>query len=62
MSGAVLLGGLLLLMVVVLVAGNLWFHLVEGVLGWLKGRLGRHREPPAWHPLPPEGEDGEGDS
>ena len=52
------IGAVLLVLIVALVAGNLWFHLVEGVLGRIRRLLGRHREPPAWHPLPPE-EDGD---
>lgn len=50
------LGAILLLLVVILVIGNLWFHFVEGVLGWFR-RLTCRKDPPAWHPLPPDGED-----
>ena len=53
------IGAVLLVLVVILVLGNLWFHLVEGVLGRIKGLFSRHREPPAWHPLPPDEEDGD---
>ena len=50
------LGALLLLLVVVFVLGNLWFHMVEGALGRIKGLFLRRKEPPAWHPLPSEEE------
>ena len=52
------LGAWLLLLLVVFVLGNLWFHVVEGVLGRLKRLLVRGKEPPAWHPLPPEEDEG----
>lgn len=45
------LGALLLLLVVVFALGNLWFHMVEGGLGRIKGLFLRRKEPPAWHPL-----------
>ena len=50
------LGALLLLLVVVFALGNLWFHMVEGVLSRIKGLFLRRKEPPAWHPLPTEEE------
>ena len=50
------LGALLLVMVLLVAAGNLWFHLVEGVLARLKGLLPGRRPPERWHPLPPEEE------
>ena len=51
------IGAILLFLVVVLVFGNLWFHLVESVLGRIKRLLIRRSTPPAWHPLPTEQED-----
>ena len=48
------LGALLLLLVVVFALGNLWFHMVEGVLGRIKGLFLGRKESPAWHPLPTE--------
>lgn len=50
------LGAFLLLLVVVFIIGNLWFHMVESVLGRIKGLFMHRREPPAWHLLPPEEE------
>ena len=32
-------GGLLALLLLILIVGNLWFHLVEGGLAWIKERL-----------------------
>ena len=50
-------GAILLALVVLLVIGNLWFHFVESVLGKVKSLFTRGKEPPAWHPLPPEEEE-----
>ena len=55
------IGALLLLLVAVFLFGNLWFHLVEAMLGRIKGLFARRWEPPAWHPLPPEETDRESD-
>lgn len=51
------IGAFLVVLLVVFVVGNLWFHFVEGVLKGIKGLFWSRREPPAWHPLPPEQED-----
>lgn len=48
------IGAFLIVLVAVFVFGNLWFHLVECVLGRIKGLFTRRKDPPAWHPLPPE--------
>ena len=48
------IGAFLIVLVVVFAFGNLWFHLVEGVLGRIKSLFIRRKDPPAWHPLPPE--------
>lgn len=50
------IGGILLLLVVLVIVGNLWFHFVESLLGRIRRLFTRRREPPAWHPLPPEQE------
>ncbi len=42
----------LLVLVIVFVFGNLWFHFVETMLQWLKKRFSHHKEPSTWHPLP----------
>ena len=47
-------GAFLLVLAVIFLFGNLWFHLVEAVLGWIKGKFARRGEPPAWHVLPPD--------
>ncbi len=39
---------------VIVILGNLWFHFVEAVLEKIKELFASHREPAAWHPLPPE--------
>ena len=51
------IGGILLLLVVLVIVGNFWFHLVESLLGRIRRLFTRRREPPAWHPLPPEQEE-----
>ncbi|MDR3729491.1 MAG: hypothetical protein Q3X94_06895 [Oscillospiraceae bacterium] len=51
------IGAFLIVLVAVFVFGNLWFHLVEWVLGRIKGLFTRRKDPPAWHPLPPEEQD-----
>ena len=51
------IGGILLLLVVLVIVGNLWFHLVESLLGRIRRLFTRRREPPVWHPLPPEQEE-----
>lgn len=53
------LGAILLVLTVLVVLGNLWFYLVEGLLDRVKRLFIRHREPPAWHPLEPEQKDDE---
>lgn len=41
----------LLVLLVVFLFSRMWFHFVEGILGFLKRLFGRKKEPPAWHPL-----------
>ena len=54
------MGALLLALVAVFALGRLWFCLVEAALERIRRLLLRRREPPPWHPLPPEEpEDGE---
>ena len=50
------IGAVLAVLVVIFVIGHIWFHIVEGALGGLKRLFSRKKEPPAWHPLPPEQE------
>ncbi len=47
-------GAFLLFLVIVFVFGNLWFRFIEAILKRLKKLFSRHREPPPWHPLPPD--------
>lgn len=51
------IGAFLVVLLLVFVVGNLWFHLVEGVLERIKGLFRSHKEPPAWHSFPQEQED-----
>lgn len=51
-------GSFLLFLVIVFVFGNLWFRFIEAILKRLKKLFSRHREPPPWHPLPPDSPDG----
>lgn len=52
---------ILLFLTVAVVFGNLWFHLVESALEFLKRPFARRKEPPSWHPLPPDQEDEKND-
>lgn len=51
------LGGILLVLAVMVAFGNFWFYTVEAVLKRIKRLFTRHKEPPSWHPFPPEQED-----
>lgn len=50
------IGAVLAVLVIVFVAGHVWFHIVEGALAGLKRLFSWKKEPPAWHPLLPEEE------
>ena len=50
------IGAVLVVLVIVFVGGNLWFHIVEAVLDGLKRLFFRKKEPPAWHTLTSEQE------
>ena len=52
------IGAFLLFLAAVLILGNLWFHLIEAILGQIKKLFTRRKEPPAWHTLPQDEEDG----
>lgn len=54
------IGAVLVVLLVIFVAGRLWFYMVEGMLGGLKRLFSRKKEPPAWHTLPAEQESGQG--
>lgn len=49
-------GAILILMIIVVAAGNLWFHFVESILDKIRSLVFPRQEPPSWHPLPPEDE------
>ncbi len=51
------IGAFLLVMVIVFVMGQVWFHLVESVLEGIRRRFFRSKEPPAWHPLPEDNDE-----
>lgn len=51
------IGAIVLVLLVIVIVGNLWFHFVESILERIRRLFHRKKEPPAWHPLPPEGED-----
>ena len=46
-----------LVLTVIFIFGQVWFHLVEAVLERIKNLFRGRKDPPTWHPLPPEGED-----
>lgn len=51
---------MLVLLTALTVFGRLWFLLVEFLLERAKRLLFRHDQPPAWHTLPDEKEEGNG--
>lgn len=53
------IGVIVLVLLAVVIVGNLWFHFVESILERIRRLFHRKKEPPAWHPLPPEQEDRE---
>ena len=48
------------LLTVVAIFGQLWFHLVDSLLERAKRLLFRRGQPPVWHTLPGEKEDDAG--
>ncbi|RZS94120.1 hypothetical protein [Cuneatibacter caecimuris] len=50
------IGAVLAVLVIVFVAGNLWFHFVEAIFCQLKKWCFKNKKPTAWHTLPPEQE------
>jgi hypothetical protein len=51
------IGACLLFLAAVFIFGSLWFRFTEAILSRIKQIFTRHKEPPAWHPLPPDKED-----
>ena len=45
-------------LVAVFIFGNLWFRFIEAILSRIKKIFTRHKKSPAWHPLPPDKENG----
>ena len=44
------------LLTVLAIFGQLWFHFVDSILERIKAVFTRHKEPPAWHPFPSDSE------
>ena len=51
------IGIILLVLVITVIAGNLWFHFVESILDRIKALFTRREGNGVWHTLPPEQED-----
>ena len=51
------MGAFLLLLMIVFIFGNLWFHFIETILRRIKKLFTRYKKTSAWHPLPPDKED-----
>lgn len=47
------IGTFLMLLVIVFIVGNLWFHFVESILRQINKLFTRHSKSSAWHPLSP---------
>lgn len=43
------IGMWVLVLTVILIFGQIWFHLVEGLLSRIKSLLNRYKKPPVWH-------------
>lgn len=50
------IGSCLLVLIVIFILGNLWFHVVESLLERVRHLLWGQRETKPWHPLPPDWE------
>lgn len=48
------IGAIVLALLVIAILGNLWFHFVEAILDRIRRLCHRKKEPPVWHPFPPE--------
>ncbi|MGI5963894.1 MAG: hypothetical protein ACOX7N_09330 [Lawsonibacter sp.] len=51
------IGAIFLLLMVIFVFGQLWFHFVESILGWIQSLLPGQKKSSSWHPLPPDFQD-----
>ena len=51
------IGVFLLALVMILIWGNLWFHLVEAALRSVRKLLMHIQKPPAWHTFPTDKEE-----
>ena len=43
------IGVWILVLVAIFIFGQVWFHLVEGILAKIQSLLNRHKQPPVWH-------------
>ena len=43
---------IVLVLLVLVIFGNLWYSLVEGILKMIKGIFTSGKKPPVWHTLP----------
>lgn len=48
------IGAVSILLLVIFIFGQIWFHLTESLLDKIKGLFSRRKEKPAWHTLPEE--------
>lgn len=55
------IGVFLLVLVLAFTWGNLWFHLVEALIRWIRKSLQSHKEQPAWHTFPIDKEETDDD-
>ena len=53
---------LLLFMLAIVIFGNIWFYLVDGLLSKLKTPFLRAKTPQTWHPLQEEKEEDQTDA
>lgn len=46
------IGIILLVLILIVIFGNIWFNITESILSRIKRIFGRGKEPPVWHPFP----------
>lgn len=51
------IGVWVLILTVIFIFGQVWFHLVEGLLSKIKSLLNRNKEPQGWHTFEETGDD-----
>ena len=51
------IGAILLVLIVVFILGQIWFHFIESILDKIKSLFKSNKKTPEWHTLPDDWED-----